>query len=438
MSSKYIKILPTYRAIKRSSFGDGTNTLKRLGYNKTRSFWHEKQAGKQNTDIVADLDDRNNIDPLGVKKDSRPGKENTPAGFKLDTAEEILANQNTKSQGLLGGENNLSIIDDLIGAKPSGKDDLLLPWQRADEGGSDMQKAFSGIYDSTLANGGDGANSSASSGSNGEQREEGGSVVNFLVNAGAAIIGMGVGMKAGEAVDAAEIGSSTVKLAAENGVSGLFTAGLVAASEDTEQSLVESAVSTAVGVVSGIWGAAVSIGLSGANEMHKETTQTQQNICLSLVGTPYGGNSRSDCLNWGPNGKPWSAEKMEAVRDYLYNGNDPAKIAKEQWENKDPLTNPGEGGNNGGENGSGSGSGQAGDWFTNQQGVICPIDENIVDPFEMQRMAIADPSLGFLINPGEGGNNGGEGGGLDEGGDPFGRNPFGQPSDNSDGTTTLI
>lgn len=435
MSSKYIKILPRYRTVKGSSFGDGTNTLKRLGYNKTRSFWHKKQAGKQNTDIVADLDDRNNIDPLGVKKDSRPGGKDTPAEFKLDTAEEILANQNTKSQGLLGSENNLSIVDDLIGAKPSGKDDLLLPWQRADEGGSDMQKAFSGVYDSTLANGADGTNSSASSGSNGEQREEGGSVASFLLNAAATIFGMGVGMKAGEAVKAAEIGSSTVKLGAENGAGGLISGAQVATSEDTDKSLFESGVSTVVGVVSGIWGAAISIGLSGANEMHKETKQTEQNICLALAGTAHGG-SRDACLNWGPNGKPWSAEKMEAVRDYLYNGNDPAKIAKEQWENKDPLTNPGEGGNNGGENGSGSG--QAGDWFTNQQGVICPIDETIVDPFEMQRMAIADPSLGFLINPGEGGNNGGEGGGLDERGDPFGRNPFGQPSDNSDGTTTLI
>ncbi len=426
-----IKFVSRHPNLRKPTFTGSSNTLKSLGYNKTKFMWHDQKSGKQDRSVVADLDKRDQIDPLGINEDSKPSKNSTAKDFEIATADEILGTLNSKQQSLLGIGTNVSELDQLTGSKTASKEDTLIPWQRKDDGGSDMQKAFAGFYDSTLANGGDGTNSSASSGSNGEQREEGGSVASFLINAAASIIGMGAGMKTKEAVEAAEIGSSTVKLAAENGAGGIISGAQVATSEDTEKSLFESAVSTAVGVVNGIWGAAVSIGLSGANEVHKETSQTKQNICLSLVGTAYGGNSRSDCLNWGPNGKPWSAEKMEAVRDYLYNGKDPAEIAKEQWENKDPLINPGDNQNND------AGSAQADDWLTNQGGAICPIDETIIDPFEMERIFIADPSLGFLINPGEGGNNGGEGG-MDEGGDPFSKNSFGQPSDNSDGTTTLF
>ena len=422
-----IKFDSGYTSIRKKPFTGSGNTLKSLAYNKTKSVLHGHKSRKQNSSVVAGLDKRDEIDPLGLNNGSKSNKKNLPKEFELDTADEILGNLNSKQESPLSIVPNVSRLDQLIGSKTARKEDTLLPWQRADEGGSDIQKAFSGFYDSTLADG---------PGSNGEQRKEGGSVSNFLINAGFAILAMVVGQKAEEAVKAAGIGSSTVEKAAGYGPGGLISGVQVATSDDTDQSLFESAVSTAVGVVDGVrgaaygvWGAAVSIGLSGANEIHKETAKTHQTVCLAF--RPYTGVSRADCLkNWGPNGKPMSDEKMEEVRDLIFNGKDPAKIAKEQWENKDPLINPGEGQKNDAESGSA-------DYWKNHRGAICPFDETNGDPFEIERIFIADPSLDYLINPGEGGNNGGEGG-VDEGGDPFSQNPFGQPSDNNDGTTTLF
>jgi len=274
--------------------------------------------------------------------------------------------------------------------------------------------------DSRLMNGGEESqanqNSEQTTDSNQEQRLEGGSVEGFLTSWGKSVLNAIVSYVIGEAVGSGSSGQEVVKA----GSNAILSTNTVVESENKEEAMADEAITMVgsmttaevAGASAGLIAAvAIGGGLAARREIDKEGLQLAQNVCL---GFAVNAAERQNCLHWGPDGPPASRAQAQAYRDSLFaNQEDPSAIADEMWKNKDPLINPGSGstdetGNYGSYDSastyqalSRNGTTEGGHCFTGVTITFVVIDRDLMSPLE-------SAELGFLINPGRGGDNDGD------------------------------
>ena len=262
-----------------------------------------------------------------------------------------------------------------------------------------------------------------------EQRLEGGSVENFFKSWGKSVAYGVIGYLTDKATKAAGMEDGSAKKLVEATVNAITSAESVDSSENKDEAAFDEGA-TSIGTMLAteitqkagaglIVGTAIAGGMALRREVDKEGLRLAQNICLTLALKP---SDRQNCYHWGPDGPPASRAQAQAYRDSLFaNQEDPSAIAAEMWENKDPLINPGSGstdetGNYGNYDAAGINhqralsryaSSDGGKCFTGVTIAFSVIDRDFLTPME-------SAELGFLINPGRGGDNDGESAGQDQ------------------------